>query len=531
MRWPTRSEIWIAAVIMAAILVWTGRYFVNPDGVSYLDLSDDFASGRWSSAVNAHWSPGYPALLALWLAPFRSGSEWEAIAVHVLNGLLFLAAFASFELFLREVRRSSSSLLSPAVTFASYAVVLWCLLVLITIKSVTPDMMLAAIGFAAAALFTRIQSGRASVSAFALFGLLLGVAALTKSFMFSVAIVMILTSAVAARKVSGAFKRHVISAIVFGIIVVPQLAAVSMQLGRPAFSDSARIVYALKVNRIAKFWIGPHVRVLSENPRALEYPIDKANRTYPLWDEPSFWYNGAPVRFDLADQIRATARNLKTDLGITLKILVPLMVAIFFRDRRSRMRNTHLAIVALMVLGAYALLFSEARLIGFWLAVLVVSILTGITFPTEGSRPRMGVAFVHVISVIAVISFVTYVFDQSLDSRPDRGFGARHLQLDVANRLREIGIQPGSRVAIVGDESDVYWARLARVQAGIQIPLPDAPEYWSMPDAARAELNRRIGLTGSTAIVASWTDPPAADRNWIRVPGTRYSILPLTMNR
>ena len=527
MRWPERREIWIAAVTMAAILVWTGRYFVNPDGVSYLDLSDDFATGRWSAAVNAHWSPGYPALLALWLAPFRPGSEWETIAVHVLNGLLFLAALASFEVFLREVRRSSSTPVIPAVTFASYAVVLWSLLVLVTIKSVTPDMMLAAIGFAAAAMFTRIQTGRASVSSHALFGLLLGAAALTKSFMFSVAVVMILISFIAVRRTPGAIRRHAVSALVFGIIVGPQLVAVSMQAGRPAFSDSARIVYALKVNRIAKFWIGPHVRVLSENPLALEYPIDKANRSYPLWDEPSFWYQGAAVHFDVADQVRATTRNLRTDFGIALKILVPLIVVIFCRDRRSRMRNLHLAALSVMVMGAYALLFSEARLIGFWLALLVVSVLTGITLHTEESRGRTGRAFVHVISVISVISFVTYILDQSLDSRPDRGFGARHLQLDVASKLRELGIQPGSPVAVVGDESDIYWARLARVQAGIQIPLPEAPKYWSMPESARGELNRRMALTGSRAIIASWTDPPAADRSWIRVPGTRYSILPI----
>jgi hypothetical protein len=527
MRLPTRREIWIAAMIMAAIRVWTGRYFVNPDGVSYLDLSDDFASGRWSAAVNAHWSPGYPALLALWLAPFRSGSEWETIAVHVLNGLLFLAALASFEFFLREVRRSSSTPVTPAVTFASYAVVLWSLLVLITIKSVTPDMMLAAIGFAAAAVFTRIQTGRASVSSHAIFGCLLGAAALTKSFMFSVAIVMILISLIAARRTPGAIRRHVVSALVFGMIVAPQLVAVSLQSGRPAFSDSARIVYALKVNRIPKFQVGPHVRVLSERPLVLEYPIDKANRSYPLWDEPSFWYRGSPVQFNVADQVRATTQNLRTDFGIALKILVPLIVVIFCRDRRSRMRNVHLAALSVMVIGAYALLFSEARLIGFWLALLVVSVLTGITLEAEGSRGKTGRAFVHVISVISVISFVTYLFDQSLDSRRDRGFGARHLQLDVASKLGALGIQAGSRVAVVGDESDIYWARLARVQAGVQIPLPEAPKYWSLPESARAGLNRRIALTGSRAIIASWTDPPAADGSWIRVLGTRYSILPL----
>jgi len=229
----------------------------------------------------------------------------------------------------------------------------------------------------------------------------------------------------------------------------------------------------------------------------------------------------------VADQVRATTRNLRTDFGIALKILVPLIVVIFCRDRRSRMRNLHLAALSVMVMGAYALLFSEARLIGFWLALLVVSVLTGITLHTEESRGRTGRAFVHVISVISVISFVTYILDQSLDSRPDRGFGARHLQLDVASKLRELGIQPGSRVAVVGDESDIYWARLARVQAAIQIPLPEAPKYWSMPESARGELNRRMALTGSRAIIASWTDPPAADRSWIRVPGTRYSILPI----
>ena len=231
MRWPTRREIWIAAVIMAAILAWTGRFFVNPDGISYLDLSDDFAAGRWSDAINAHWSPGYPALLAFWLVPFRSGSAWESTAVHVLNGLLFLAALRSFEFFLREVNRSRTEVLSSAVTFASYTVVLWCLLVLITVRSVTQDMMLAAIGFLIAGLFVRIQSRASSARPYVVFGVLLGVAALTKSFMFGVSILMLVVSMIGARKVAGSLGHHLIAAAVFATVVAPQLAAVSMRTG------------------------------------------------------------------------------------------------------------------------------------------------------------------------------------------------------------------------------------------------------------------------------------------------------------
>ena len=516
---------------MAAVLVWIGRFFVNPDGISYLDLSEDFANGRWDSAVNAHWSPAYPALLALWLAPFSSGSQWEPIAVHVLNGFLFLVALGSFELFLRAVERHRESPLTPPVRFACYMVVLWCLVVLITIRVVTPDMMLAALGFLIAAVFTQIQSRKERLRTYVLFGALLGAAALTKSLMLSVGIVFLLFSIVANRKTPGAMRRHLVSIAVFAVIVLPQLAVVSMQKGRLTFSDSGKLVYALKVNEISKFWAGPHVRVMSEKPRVLHYPTDKANRTYPLWDDPSFWYQGAPVRFNLSDQLAATTRNLRTDAGIALKILLPLLCVFVGRDRRFRMRNSSLALIALMVIGLYAMLYSEARLIGFWVALLTVSVLTGVTIGGESARQRAGPIFVNLIALIAVISFVTYVLDQAFSSRPHRGFNARDLQLEVARKVRELGIRPGSRVALVGDESDIYWARLAQVQVATQIPLPDAPAYWSMSNQARDSLNWQMSLTGTSAVVASWTDPPPSLSSWIRVPGTRYSILPLNVNR
>jgi hypothetical protein len=508
---------------MAAILVWTGRFFVNPDGISYLDLSDDIASGRWGDAVNAHWSPAYPALLALWLAPFPAGSQWESLAVHVLNGILFLAALGAFELFLRETGRANDqNPLDGAMKLAAYATTLWCLLVLITIRTVTPDMLMAAIGFLIAALFTRIQSGKASRATYAVFGLVLAAGALTKSLMFSVGIAIVLISIAANRKNAARVRGHLISVAVFVIVVAPQLAAVSTKTGRFTFSDSARIVYAVKVNEIQKFWTGPHVRVLSERPRALEYPTDKGNRTYPLWDDPSFWYRGAPVRFDLSDQLRATRENLARDAGIALKILVPLLFVFLLRDRRSRVRNGELAFISILVMAAYSLLYSEGRLIGFWLALLTASALTGVT-PTRAGR-----IVANLVSIVAVISFITYIPDQIFSSHPGRGWNARNLQLDVANKARELGIRKGSRVALVGDESDIYWARLAGVKVDIQIPLPDTAAYWTMPDAARDSLNSRIASSGANAIVASWTDPPAGLTNWIRVNGTRYSILPMT---
>ncbi|HMA20560.1 MAG TPA: hypothetical protein VKO87_07130 [Gemmatimonadaceae bacterium] len=90
MRWPRKAELRVVSILLAALMVWTGRYFGNPDGISYLDLSDDFAAGRWSNAVNGHWSPAYPFVLLLWLRLFGSGTRFESPGVHILNGLIFL---------------------------------------------------------------------------------------------------------------------------------------------------------------------------------------------------------------------------------------------------------------------------------------------------------------------------------------------------------------------------------------------------------------------------------------------------------
>jgi hypothetical protein len=388
-------------------------------------------------------------------------------------------------------------------------------------------MMLAAIGFLIASAFTRIRSKDSSRATCAFFGGLLGLAALTKSFMFGVGIVILVISIAANRKRSGSLRRHAISIAVFLAMTLPQLALISAKTGRLTFSDSARLVYALKVNEISRYWIGAHARVLSTHPLALEYPHDFPDRTYPRWDDPSFWYEGAPVHFDRGAQVRALTRNLLTDAGLGLKIAIPLLVIVLCRDRRSRMRNVPLAIVSLLVIAGYALLYSEGRLVGFWIALLAASVLTGIELEKSEMRGRIGLVFINLISVISVISFVTYILDQTFSSEPDRGWNARHAQLDVARKLGDLGVTRGSRVALVGDFSDIYWARLARVKVDIEIPAAHAPAYWEMSDSGRDSLNRRISSTGAAAIVASWTDPPASLTRWIRVPGTRYSILPL----
>jgi len=511
--------------MLTIVLVWAGRYFVNPDGVSYLDLSDDFRSGSWSDAANAHWSPGYPLILSTLIRPWMLRSPWESIVVHVINGWLFLLALASFEFFLAEIRRSSTGervaldLNTGSGWLAAHTVFLWCMLVLITVKGVTPDMMLAAIGFVAVAYVLRIQSRRAETSSFVMLGALLGFAALTKSFMLSVSIVLMLALLLNDRRI-------IYSAAVFAVVISPQLVALSARSGHLTFGDSAKIVYALKVNRVSKF---DGANQLAPVPRTVSFPTDKPNQTYPLWDDPARWYSGAPVTFDYSKQMDAFIRNLKTDGGIALKIVIPLIILVMLRNWGIPLRNRLLVAISLAVIAAYSLLHSEARLIGFWIALGSIGLLTGITL--DARYERIGRGVVQLISVISVISVITYVIDQSFSSRPDRGLNARDIQTEVAAAVRRLGIRAGDRVGLIGDESDIYWARLAGVQVVAQIPLTDAPAYWFSSEGARDDINRWIGMAGAVALVASWTSPPAPIEGWTPVPGSRYSIFPLNKKK
>ena len=54
-----------ASLALGLLHAWMGRYSMNPDGMSYLDVGDSFFRRDWANAVNAWWSPLYPWTLGL----------------------------------------------------------------------------------------------------------------------------------------------------------------------------------------------------------------------------------------------------------------------------------------------------------------------------------------------------------------------------------------------------------------------------------------------------------------------------------
>ena len=46
----------VSTLVLGLIHTWAGRYSMNLDGISYLDLGDSFARHDWANALNASWS-------------------------------------------------------------------------------------------------------------------------------------------------------------------------------------------------------------------------------------------------------------------------------------------------------------------------------------------------------------------------------------------------------------------------------------------------------------------------------------------
>jgi 4-amino-4-deoxy-L-arabinose transferase-like glycosyltransferase len=500
---------------------------VNPDGVSYLDLSDDYAAGRWSAAVNGYWSPLYPMLLAAMRAVVNPAPFMEATAVHFLNAILFLAGLAAFELLLRELRVDDA-----LQRIAAYAIFLFAGVSLIGIRVVTPDLMLLMWCCIIAALVVREVRGDAGVGTFALLGAVLGLAYLTKAVMFPIGAFTLFVTVLVTRERRSTSLRHLLAIAIFLAVAAPQLYAMSKLAGHVSFADAGRIAYARKVNGLPKYWLGPDsadaIQLLHQKPDLYAFPLDKPSRSFPLWDEPAEWYRGMPAHFDLKQQARAIVSTTDANINSLQKIIFPVLLLVIVGGLTLDRERRALVIIAGAAIALYEFVYTEPRLVGPWVAIGFAAILTASQFPGDDKRKRIAKWTLIALVIVCGISVVRAANRGIASAGDETGFrGAVNSQWIVAQKLAALGVKPGSRVALIGDESDIYWARLAGVQVAYQVPLPSASTYWTLSAPDREQLDADLEKAGAAAIVASWSAPESPIAGWIPVGDRHYLIRPL----
>ena len=186
-RLRLRLFFWCLAMVLGALQVWAHRNAVNPDSISYLEMAEAAAQGRWHALVNGYWSPLYPLLLSASFRLFHPGICWEFTFAHMMNLAFWLGDLFCFEIFLEELlaaRRTESGRDKggePApgrmVWIWGYLLFLWSSQFWLSLASVNPDILVAGLVYLATALLLRVYHGKGTWFLFVGLGVVLGVMA------------------------------------------------------------------------------------------------------------------------------------------------------------------------------------------------------------------------------------------------------------------------------------------------------------------------------------------------------------------
>jgi hypothetical protein len=529
-QWGFRSAI----AAYALIISWISRYRIDPDGVSYLDMGDLYWIGNWKSALNSYWSPLYSWMTGLIFHLTKPTMRWEYPEVHLLNFFICIATLLCFEFFWRELlaSRSGNELEGTSLTRAWALGYLLFACVSFTCNSlnpwndnvalVTPDFLVSALVYLASGLMLRFASGRMHGVSAASMGIILGLGYLAKAAMLPFAFVILATMLGVVRKRRSCARFLGMTLICFLMIAAPFIAAISYNNHRFTFGDAGKLNVAWFVNDVtpAHFhWQGDGraltqpqhtTRKLLNWPEVYEFATPVAG-TYPVWYDPTYWWAGVDTHMHPAHEIARLRKNFfmigsyLTGYAGQLTSIVLLMALMCDQPRdfwRKLKKLFPVLIPAVAMCLMYAMVIWEPRYtVGFLLVVCGALCVSACRFDEE-HRSKVLQAAILVLGVLVVWGGIVNVHG----SYRTKGFWAR--QIEAAEKLRAMGIESGSRVAVIGDGfEEEYWARLAKFVIIAEVPHSletgdSSTAFWNSDQAEKQVVLDALKSTGAKAVVA-----------------------------
>lgn len=563
-RRTVRTFFWVLSLALGMLHAWAGASSnsMNPDGVAYLDIGEAYLRGDWSEAINPYWSPLYSWLLALVIRVFNPSINWEFAVVHIVNFFIYVVALICFENFWVRLmpshrngaaRNGNCTWPDWAWLALGYTFFLYVTLNLIKIWTVTPDMLVAACVFFAAGLIVRIRRGAATWLTFALLGTVLGVGYLAKTAMFPLSFLFLAASLFSPGNLRRGARLTPVALAFFLLIAGPYIAVLSSVKGSFTYGDTGKLMYAWHVNSVPHpHWQGeivgagtprhPSIKVF-HSPPIYEF-AEPIGGTYPISYNPVYWYEGVMPHFDLAGQMKVllSSSDYYFDLFVREQggLIVGLLI-VFLSMIRARSINLHdllressLAVLALLALGMYALVHVQTRYIGAFVVLLWADLLAAVRLPANIEN-RSLLAFVGAIMLsVNVINIVAFNVDgaRNLVGMPKANpvsslvkAGPRTRAVEVAEELHRLGLRSGDKVAVIGYGFTSFWARLARVQIVAEMFDWEADPFWLGGAAFQAEVFKAFAASGARAIVAERVPNYVVPSNgWIQVGSSNYYV-------
>lgn len=541
-----------AAFTIGIIHTWLLRYFIDGDGISYLDMGDAFFQGNWKALINGVWSPIYAIIMGLFLYLFKPNYIWESMVVHLANFFIYLFAFFCFDFFLnqliqkkekQEARLSKHNIIpiqNNLLKSIGYSLFIWSTMNLVPLSRTTPDLLVSAFVYLLTGILLKIQNGDKKWLTFVLFGMVLGFGYLSKESMFLIGFIFILTGLFTNHDFKLMLPRVLISLIIFLLISSPYIAALSDMKGYFTFGETGKQNYhwyantnvcePFKVNTPNCRNLAHHIKELFGDPRVIEYPL-LFKATYPPWYDPSYWYEGGFIsHFDFKGQLKAILISIKDYFDILLQIhgiLFALIILFlistnkisFVKDLKEQ---RILLLPSVLVLVMYSLVHVESRYIAPFIVLIYIGLLSVLKFSDFSEMKK-----VLKVTSIALTLFmsITSVFSKDIIENRPTSLNDR-VNWQIASTLKKIRIKEGEKVALLGNtEEDVYWARLIKAHIVAEIhQQEDVKNFWIADLSTKTKVLNAFKLSGAKIIVAENTPANTSKLGWRNIQDTPYSF-------
>lgn len=548
---------WLLAILLGFFHVWADHhYLVNADAMSYLDIAEAYLRRDWATAVNAYWSPLYSWLIALALLLIKPSPYWKFAVLHLVNFAIYLFALGCFSFLIREVIRSHriqrdelGLVTAPdwALLALGYSLVIWSSLFLITVELESPDMLIAAFVYLATGILVRIRRDPSRWAAFVVLGVVLGLGFLAKSVMLPMTVIFLLGCIFATGNLRRALPRVALAGALFVLVAGPYVFAMSRAKGSLTTGKTGHLNYLWTTNRVINtHWQGEEpgsgtpahaTRKIFDDPPAFEF-AEPVGGTYPVWYDPTYWYEGSISHFELRGQLKIVAKGISSYYDLfqewgQLYGLAVALISFYLLSRRGR-RLIHdvkdqwpLLLPAIGGLGLYLLVNVQDRYVASFLVLLWLSLFAAVRMPQTPDAER----FMKVVLVVLAGSIVlTSIASSSSETAASlrqlvRGEDpAAHEQWQVAEGLRELGLASNDKVAFIGHSTRGFWAHLSELRIVAEIRRDKVSNFWKADDERKAQVINAFAGTGVKAVVAE--KPPAGTdlTNWRRIRQTDYYV-------
>lgn len=548
-------SIWLLAIILGFVHVWANQhYLVNADAMSYLDIAEAYLRRDWPAAVSTYWSPLYSVLIALALGFVNPSPYWKFAVLHLVNFVIYLFALGCFGFLMRELLRRNRAeradvayLTLPewGLMALGYSLFIWSSLFLVTISFESPDMLVAAFVYLASGILLRIRRRPRRWLPFFLLGLVLGFGYLAKSVMLPLALVFIVAGILATGSLREGLPRIVVTVLLFVVVATPFVLSLSRSKGRFTTGETGRLNYFWTTNRLPFYhWQGEipgagtplhPTRKIFDDPPAYEFG-DPVGGTYPVWYDPTYWHEGIVNHFAFKQQIRLVVENAKRyyelfhlwglQYGLLVGLLTLYLMGLKPRTlRRDLIRQWSLILPAMAGIGLYLLVNVQGRYVASFVVLLWLALFSAVRLPQQPQSEKL-------INSITIVLIASIIFTTIASSGRETTLTVSqlvagenvldHEQWQVAEGLRESGLNPGDRVAFIGDSFRAFWAHLLGARVTAEIRKDRVSSFWEADAKVKSEVINAFAGAEAKAIVAE-KPPYGTDLSgWKKIRSTEY---------